>query len=120
MDRVVAQAQPQQDAEAEPGRSWFAQVVADAYASQYGPDPDPVMGLPAIDYDTDDGTFSWGSDMNDPTGSEVRVAIIEEGIFGDPGETAEEIRAAIRVYLMDPASDDYWDGVLSIIAEAQS
>ena len=62
-----------------PNRKQFAKVVADAYFSQYGSEKrrSRVMNNPAIDYDTDDGTFGWCSSLTPSGETEIRVDELE-------------------------------------------
>lgn len=102
----------------QPDRQQFAETVADAYFSQYGSESrrSVVMNNPAIDYDTDDGTFGWCSSLTPSNESEIRVDELEEGVFGDFNVDDESSEQALIDYLVNDA-DDYWNNILEKINE---
>lgn len=104
-----------------PNRKQFAQVVADAYFSQYCDDEGrsgKVMNNPAIVYDYDLNEFSWQSSLTPRNEDEIVVSKIEHGLFGDVMKDEmiynRQEEDDLITYLTDGA-DDYWDHVMEII-----
>jgi hypothetical protein len=100
---------------ATPNRKQFANVVADAFFSQYGPAErrSVVMNSPVIDYDTDDGSFGWCSSLTPSSENEIRVLELSDGMFGASDDSTEEQLAA---YLANDA-DEMWSAIMSTISE---
>jgi len=100
-----------------PNRRQLAQVVADAYFSQYGPEErqSHVMNNPAIIYDS--GTFSWCSSLTPDDEGEIRVDELEEGAFGNFDANEPGAEKALIDYIANDA-DDYWDSIVERIQEA--
>jgi hypothetical protein len=99
-------------------RKQFAETVAQAYQDQYHWQEwrrRRVMNDPAIDYDISQETFGSCSTLTPTAGDEVRVLVLEDGMFG--WHERSVTKRDIYQYLVDDASNDIWYDVTAQITQ---